>query len=169
MFFCSLLQIDPGFGLIGSPMERFLKSKLEKGAFVAVSPQRSRIMSAIRGKRNKTTELVFRMALVRAGVKGWVLHPATICGKPDFYFPSGKLAVFVDGCFWHGCPRCGHVPRTRSEFWLAKLKRNRQRDRKTSAELEHSGIRVLRLWEHDLATATRTRALIRQVVSSLRP
>src|SRR5437660_12586017 len=131
-------------------MERFLKSKLENGWFENVSPLRSRTMSAIRGKSNKSTELVLKMAFVRARVKGWVLHPAMICGKPDFYFPKKKLAIFVDGCFWHGCPKCGHIPRTRSIFWQAKISRNRQRDRKTKRLLTASGIRILRIWEHGL-------------------
>jgi DNA mismatch endonuclease (patch repair protein) len=146
-------------------MERFLKSKLENGSFGAVSSQRSRIMSAIRGKHNKTTELVLKMALVRAGVKGWVLHPATICGKPDFYFPSRRLAVFVDGCFWHGCPRCGHTPKTRSEFWQAKLQRNRERDRKTTKKLKRRGIRVLRMWEHDLNSMAGLQHMICRILS----
>src|SRR5271157_3554075 len=117
-------------------MERRLKSKLPNGQFVGVTLERSRIMSAIRGKSNKTTEVRLRMALVRHGVKGWVLHPGGLQGTPDFYFPGSRLAVFVDGCFWHSCPRCGHTPKTRSEFWRAKLGRNKQRDKQTSALLK---------------------------------
>lgn len=148
-------------------MERFLKSKLENGWFSNVSPQRSRTMSAIRGKNNKSTELSLKMALVRAGVKGWVLHTATICGKPDFYFKKQRLAVFVDGCFWHGCPRCGHIPRTRTKFWEAKINRNRQRDRRTNRLLAAEAIRVLRIWEHSLHTSPHVAAMVRKVQAVL--
>lgn len=130
-------------------MERFLKSKLENGWFSDVSTQRSRTMSAIRAKNNKSTEVPLRMALVRAGVKGWVLHPSTVCGKPDFYFPKRRLALFVDGCFWHGCPKCGHIPSTRTEFWQAKIERNQKRDRRNKRRLSCMGVRSLRIWEHD--------------------
>ncbi len=131
-------------------MERFLKTRLENGRFSDVTAQRSRIMSAIRGKSNRTTELPLKMAFVRAGVKGWVLHPPTICGKPDFYFPAQRIAVFVDGCFWHGCPKCGHIPHTRSAFWEAKIRRNRQRDTNNTRLLASAGIQSFRFWEHEL-------------------
>jgi DNA mismatch endonuclease (patch repair protein) len=144
-------------------MERFLKSKLENGWFSDVSPERSRTMSAIRGRNNKSTELVLRMALVRVGVKGWVLHPATICGKPDFYFPKQNTAVFVDGCFWHGCAHCGHVPKTRTDFWKAKIGRNRDRDRKTTRLLRSNGTRALRVWEHALRSPDGVQAVVRKI------
>ena len=109
-------------------MERRLKSHLPEGKFVGVSIHRARIMSAIRGKSNRTTELRLRMALVRSGIEGWTLHSSALPGKPDFCFPKSRVAVFVDGCFWHGCDRCGHVPKTRSAFWQAKFERNQERD-----------------------------------------
>jgi|SRR5271157_792303 len=133
-------------------MERRLKSKLPNGQFVGVTLERSRIMSAIRGKSNKTTEVRLRMALVRHGVAGWKLRPGGLHGNPDFFFPRPRVAVFVDGCFWHSCPRCGHTPKTRSQFWSAKLNRNKQRDRRTNRLLEKMGVRVIRIWEHDLST-----------------
>lgn len=131
-------------------MERFLKSKLENGKFSGVSPERSKIMASIRGKSNKSTEGWLRMALVRAGIQGWILHPA-IAGKPDFFFPQQRLALFVDGCFWHGCPRCGHIPATRTRFWKSKIERNKMRDKRSVRLLKTSGIRSLRVWEHSLS------------------
>ena len=131
-------------------MERHLRLKLENGTFAGVTPTRSSIMSAIRGKSNKTTETTLRLALVRAGVSGWRLHARDITGQPDFYFDVEKLAVFVDGCFWHGCSTCGHVPKTRSEFWGEKFKRNKARDVLVNRTLRREGIRVIRLWEHVL-------------------
>jgi DNA mismatch endonuclease (patch repair protein) len=71
-----------------------------------------------------------------------------LIGKPDFFFPAKRLAVFVDGCFWHGCPRCGHTPRTRTGFWATKLLRNRERDTWVNSTLRKNGVHVIRLWEH---------------------
>jgi DNA mismatch endonuclease (patch repair protein) len=131
-------------------MERILRKTLTNGCFANVTPERSRIMSAIRGKRNKSTELPLRMALVRAGLRGWSSHPDHILGKPDFFFSRRGIAVFVDGCFWHGCRRCGHVPKTNRPFWTAKIIRNRQRDLITSRKLRARHVVVLRFWEHDV-------------------
>ena len=131
-------------------MERLLRKKLKDGRFDAVSPIRSAAMSAVRGRGNRTTELVFRMALVRQKVAGWVLHPKELPGLPDIYFPESRLAVFLDGCFWHGCPRCGHVPRTNRGFWSLKIRRNRERDRAKRRKLRAQGVRVVSFWEHQL-------------------
>ena len=92
-------------------MERKLKEKLVNGQFEGQTPVNSKRMKAVKGKGNKSTEVRFRSMLVRARVRGWKVHPRGIVGKPDFFFPEHRLAVFVDGCFWHGCPRCGHVPK----------------------------------------------------------
>jgi len=132
-------------------MEAALKKHLPGGKFRQVCPRHSKQMAAVRGRGNKTTELRLRLAIVRAGARGWQMHPKHITGSPDFYFPAPKVAVFVDGCFWHGCPRCGHVPKKHSSFWGAKIARNRQRDRQITARLKGAGLRVLRFWEHQLA------------------
>lgn len=131
-------------------MEKKLKNKLPDGKFKNVSKIRSQTMGKIRSKGNKSTEVKFRFALVQAGIKGWVLHPKEIFGKPDFYFSKKKIAVFLDGCFWHGCPKCGHIPKTRTEYWKEKIKRNKQRDKKTNKELKGENITVLRFWEHEI-------------------
>lgn len=107
-------------------------------------------MAAIRPRGNRTTEVRLRAMLVRAGLRGWTMHPPELPGKPDFYFASDGLAIFVDGCFWHGCSRCGHVPRTNSGFWQAKIERNRWRDRNTRRRLRQLGIATVRFWEHEL-------------------
>jgi DNA mismatch endonuclease (patch repair protein) len=134
-------------------MERLLKRQLPGGVFFGVTPQRSLTMGKIKSKGNRTTEQSFRLALVRAGIQGWVLHPKQVFGTPDFYFPTKKVAIFVDGCFWHGCPKCGHIPRTRSAFWRTKIERNRTRTKSVSRRLRGDGIRVLRIWEHELQEA----------------
>ena len=131
-------------------MEKELREKLPNGQFQNVSPVRSRAMSAVRGKGNVTTERRLRLALVRAHVVGWRLHPEEIPGRPDFYFPQNKVAIFTDGCFWHGCRKCGHIPSKNSEFWSTKIERNRRRDMEKTAQLREKKINVLRFWEHEL-------------------
>src|SRR4051794_18714829 len=112
--------------------------------------ERSRTMRAIRGHNNKTTERRLRMALVRAGLRGWTLRPRRFPGNPDFVFTTERLAIFVDGCFWHGCPACHRTPKTNIEFWIAKIERNRLKDARMSEQLSECGYSVIRLWEHDL-------------------
>ena len=81
--------------------------------------------------------------------------------KPDFVFRSHRLAVFVDGCFWHGCPLHATSPKTNADFWLKKLAANRTRDRLVSRTLRALGWRVLRIWEHELKRANEPRLLAR--------
>lgn len=131
-------------------MERKLRKTLEEGEFKNVPSGRSKTMSAIRGKNNRTTELRLKMVLVRAGIKGWETNVRNLPGKPDFYFKKKKVAIFVDGCFWHGCPKCGHYPKTRSKFWKTKILRNKERDKKNRQLLRRNGIKVINIWEHSL-------------------
>lgn len=131
-------------------MERALRKHLPGGAFTDVSATRSKAMAAVRGYDNRTTERRFRLALVRAGIRGWQVRPKGLQGNPDFVFREARLAVFVDGCFWHGCSECGHIPQTNRPFWVAKIERNRERDRKTAEHLAAEGFHVLRFWEHEL-------------------
>jgi len=130
-------------------MEKYLRLKLRGGVFKDVPAKRSRTMGKIRGKGNRTTEVRLRYALVRTGISGWRLH-AAVPGRPDFYFISEKVAIFVDGCFWHGCPDCGHIPKTNRAFWRAKIERNRQRSAKWDRLLRKQKIMVQHVWECDL-------------------
>lgn len=130
-------------------MERLLRKKLKGGAFTNVPPVRSAAMSKVRGKGNRTTEARLRYAFVRAGIAGWCLHPS-LPGRPDFFFREKRLALFVDGCFWHGCPKCGHVPRTNRAFWKTKIERNRQRGKRWDRLLRQQGVSVIHIWECDL-------------------
>lgn len=109
-------------------------------------------MAAIRGRDNRSTELAVRGMLRKLGITGWRANLASIPGKPDFAFPKIKLAVFVDGCFWHGCAKCSRnlVPATNPDFWQLKIEKNKTRDRKISRELRQKGWHVIRVWEHDL-------------------
>ena len=107
-------------------------------------------MSKVKGRGNVTTERRFRYSLVSNGINGWVLHPKGIIGNPDIYFPDHNIAIFLDGCFWHGCLKCGHIPKTNSKFWYAKITRTKERDKDKVRNLRKQGIRVIRFWEHEI-------------------
>jgi DNA mismatch endonuclease, patch repair protein len=119
-------------------------------ADVFSSRKRSQIMSRVRGKGNKATELALITLLRRLGISGW-RRGAHVFGKPDFVFPKYRLAIFVDGCFWHGCPRHGTQPTSNRAFWKSKLARNKARDRLVKRTLKQRGWRVLRIWQHALS------------------
>lgn len=114
-------------------------------------------MSRIRGK-DTGPEQRLRRALWRAGHR-YRLQYETPAGRPDIVFPGRRVAVFIDGCFWHGCPNHYVRPRSREDFWSEKLRGNVERDRRQTLALEAAGWRVVRLWEHcvfvDLGEAVR--------------
>ena len=110
--------------------------------------QRRYCMSRIRGKNTKP-ELALRSALWHLGYR-YRLHPADLEGKPDIAFPSKRVAVFVDGCFFHGCPEHATTPKTNTRFWRTKIDRNRARDQTVNRVLHDAGWTVLRFWEHEV-------------------
>jgi DNA mismatch endonuclease (patch repair protein) len=121
--------------------------------------QRSHNMASIRSKGNATTERAFLRLLRNARISGWRRH-LSLPGKPDFVFRSRRLAVFIDGCFWHGCPTCYRLPEDNRPYWKAKVLSNRRRDRRQTRELKSLRWRVLRIWEHSLkSTVGRERIL----------
>ena len=129
-------------------------------ADVFTRQKRSEVMSLIRSRGNRDTELRLLALLREHRITGW-RRGAPLLGKPDFIFRAQKVAVFVDGCFWHGCPRHGRTPKTRIAFWSAKLTRNAQRDRAVTRELRASGWMVLRIWECALSRARAGRTVQR--------
>ena len=112
--------------------------------------KRSEVMARIRSKGNKDTELALARLLRASGITGW-RRGQKLFGKPDFTWRAVRLALFVDGCFWHGCPRHCRVPMTRRDFWVGKINRNRTRDLLVGKTLRKTGWRVLRIWEHELS------------------
>jgi DNA mismatch endonuclease (patch repair protein) len=134
-------------------------------ADVFTKKKRSQVMAAIRSRGNKDTELRLAAILRAAGITGWRRH-RPLPGRPDFAFYRQRLAVFVDGCFWHGCPRHGRNPGSNRDYWLPKLRRNRARDRSVRTELSKRGWRVVRLWEHELADGPRAAA---RIAAALKP
>lgn len=110
-------------------------------------PATSMVMRANKAKNSKP-ELLFRMALVRQQLRGYKLHLKNIPGRPDICFPDKKLAIFVNGCFWHRCPYCKPpLPKSHRAFWEKKFYENRARDKRKRTELNLSGWRVLTFWE----------------------
>ena len=139
------------------------------GHDVLTAAERSEHMARVRGKGNASTEGVVADWLRSHEIEGWVSHPTGVRGRPDFYFPELRLAVFVDGCFWHGCPTCDrNVPRTRTEFWRKKIEATRSRDRRVTRKLRGAGEHVLRLWEHELQDKRRWNRRLRQMITSCR-
>jgi DNA mismatch endonuclease (patch repair protein) len=119
-------------------------------ADIFTKKKRSQVMSAVKGKGNKSTELALAKLFRKNGIKGWRRNYSGVIGKPDFVFPKERIAVFVDGCFWHGCKKHRTIPVTRRSFWVTKIERNRERDRLVNRELKRSGWKVRRFWEHEL-------------------
>jgi DNA mismatch endonuclease (patch repair protein) len=111
--------------------------------------QRTRNMSSIRSTGNRRTELRLIAILRAAKLAGWRRN-STLPGKPDLVWPSHRLVIFVDGCFWHGCPRCYRAPGDNARYWREKVRRNRRRDATVARRLRQSRWSVLRIWEHSL-------------------
>ena len=109
--------------------------------------QRSAMMGLVRSTGNASTEQRLVRFLRSYRITGW-RRASRLVGSPDFAWHRKHVAVFVDGCFWHGCPRHGHTPRSRIAYWVPKLARNKARDRVVARSLRKRGWRVLRIWEH---------------------
>jgi len=116
--------------------------------------KRSEVMSLIRSRGNKATELRLIVIFREFGITGWRRNQP-LMGKPDFTFRRERVAVFVDGCFWHGCPRYYRRPGSNRKYWDAKIAANRNRDRHVSRELRKLGWQVVRIWQHQLAQPAR--------------
>lgn len=114
------------------------------------SPEkRSEIMRRVKST-NTSVELKLRKELWRHGLRGWRVHPKNVPGKPDMIFRAKKVAIFVDGCFWHGCPTCDRSPKSGNAYWENKISRNVARDKKYNELLINDGWSVIRLWEHEV-------------------
>lgn len=115
-----------------------------------MSPEkRSRLMSRVRS-RDTGPEMLLRRALWSAGYRYRLGHRLKLPGKPDLVFPRARLAVYVDGCFWHACPEHATQPTTRSEWWREKIQGNVSRDRRVDAQMAELGWTVMRFWEHEV-------------------
>lgn len=144
-------------------MFSFLKHNLSVADVFSITV-RSRVMAAIKSKANQSTELKMAAIFRAYRVKGWRRH-WPILGQPDFAFPKQRVAIFIDGCFWHGCPRHGRKPESHQEYWVPKLARNKVRDRRVTRTLRKLGWTVLRIWQHDLCRESR---VLRRCFAALR-
>jgi DNA mismatch endonuclease, patch repair protein len=111
---------------------------------------RSFNMSRIRATNTKP-EIVLRKVLWLIGLRGYRLH-SSLPGRPDITFGRKRVAIFVDGCFWHSCPHCsdGRAPKSNTSYWTEKRQRNRDRDLRNTSKLEADGWTVVRFWEHEV-------------------
>ena len=110
---------------------------------------RSRIMSRIRSRQTEP-EIAFRRYLWQRGWRGYRINLKNLPGKPDIVYTSKKVAIFIDGCFWHKCPRCFVEPKTNKNYWIPKIERNIERDLEQNNLLRNLGWSVVRIWEHEI-------------------
>lgn len=110
-------------------------------------------LKTMRAVKGKGTRLERRLSSILAGmrVKGWRKNVSDILGKPDIVFHAERLIIFIDGCFWHGCPICNRkLPETNKEYWERKIQRNVERAKIHNQKLAEDGWKVIRIWEHEL-------------------
>ena len=110
--------------------------------------KRSKVMASIRGKNTKP-EVTIRKILWMKGMR-YRIHNKSVFGTPDISIKKKKIAIFVDGCFWHGCNRCYKEPKTNVEFWRNKIIQNKKRRIKVRRHLKKEGWRILEFWEHEI-------------------
>ncbi|MDE3067388.1 MAG: DNA mismatch endonuclease Vsr [Verrucomicrobiota bacterium] len=122
--------------------------------------QRSKLMAKIRSSGNKSTELRFVELLRKWRLSGWRRNQR-LAGQPDFAFRQSKVAIFIDGCFWHGCKRHCRLPAANHSYWVKKIARNKSRDKAVSCALRQLGWRTLRIWQHELTRKNEARLLRR--------
>lgn len=130
------------------------------------SDDRSRLMTAVRGRGNESTELRVVAIFRRLNIRGWRRHIRVAGCAPDFLFPEIRVAIFADGCFWHGCPRHYTIPKSRARYWREKLLLNRARDRRAAARLRDRGWSVWRVWECRIRTGSLPKPLLTRLQST---
>jgi DNA mismatch endonuclease (patch repair protein) len=112
--------------------------------------ERSRNMAAVRSRGNATTEMALVRIFRKEKITGWRRHKKIFGIRPDFVFHNKKIAVFVHGCFWHGCKKHRTIPKTNKVFWKKKISANKRRDSKSCTILRTKGWAVVRVWEHEI-------------------
>lgn len=123
-------------------------------------------MQAVKGKGTKLEKRLWAM-LAGMRLKGWKKNADTITGKPDVVFISQRVALFIDGCFWHGCPYCRRkLPQTNREYWERKIKRNVELAQLHNEQLQRDGWAVVRIWEHEMVDTAIVRARIRHALEN---
>lgn len=123
-------------------------------------------MGRVLGRGNASTEQILAALLREARVIGWRRH-LSLPGNPDFVFPASRVAVFVDGCFWHSCAQHLRLPAANRDYWVRKIERNRRRDQRAARALRARGWRVVRVWEHALRGAGARKRVIGRIVRAV--
>lgn len=121
-------------------------------------------MASVRSSKNKSTELSLVSLLRRFGIRGW-RRGQQLEGRPDFVFRRERVALFVDGCFWHGCREHFRLPKSRTDYWKDKISRNESRDKQVGTLLRRQGWVVLRIWEHSLIHPGRVAKTLHRAIS----
>jgi len=131
---------------------------------------RRKTMRAVKGKGTTPERRLFAM-LAGMGLKGWRKNAGDIIGKPDVVFNNEQVAIFVDGCFWHGCPHCQRklMPETNREYWERKINRNIERAKSNNQKLLENRWIVIRIWEHELKTQTDRERIRNEIRQALNP
>ena len=119
-------------------------------------------MRAVHSHGNKSTENTFRSALKHYHIKKWRSHP-NLKYNPDFVFPYIRLAIFIDGCFWHGCHYHLRLPKTNISYWIKKIASNVKRDTINRKALRKLGWKVIRVWEHSLIDSKSIKGQINRI------
>ena len=117
--------------------------------------KRSEIMSKVRSTKNKSTEIKLIEIFKRKGIHGWKRN-YKVKGHPDFVFIDKRIAIFVDGCFWHGHDCRNTRPKDNSDYWTRKRERNIQHDKEITERFENRGWMVIRVWECELSSKSKS-------------
>jgi DNA mismatch endonuclease, patch repair protein len=131
-----------------------------------IREQRSENMRRVKSKDTRP-EMIVRSQLHRMGYR-FRLHRKDLPGKPDIVLPKWRVAIFVHGCFWHGCPRCDRgtrIPKTNRQFWIDKVAENRRRDDRTIEAIKSIGWRVFIIWECEIRNTTSLATILSDFLS----
>lgn len=127
---------------------------------------RYKTMKAVKGKGTRLEKCLFAM-LAGMSLNGWNKNAGNIIGKPDVVFKEEKVAIFIDGCFWHGCPVCKRkLPDTNRQYWKKKITRNIELAKKNNQRLRREGWSVIRIWEHEMKNID-ARRLIKNILRKI--
>lgn len=133
--------------IVYMPIKQYSRDKRSP---TPVNEATSELMSKIRSKNTKP-EMLLRKLLWQNGYRGYRLHWSKVPGRPDIAYPGKKIAIFVNGCYWHRCPRCKpSMPKSNIDFWKNKFEKNVARDKRKKTELEELGWKVFVIWECEI-------------------
>ena len=135
-----------------------------------LSPKdRKKTMQAVRSKGTKIERRLFSM-LAGQGLKGWRQNVTNVIGKPDIAFVDKNIAIFIDGCFWHGCQKCNRpIPQTNHQYWKRKIQLNIRRAKSYDRQLRRNHWTVIRIWEHDLTNLSQLPKVKSRILKAIRP